>query len=358
MDSGRDTLIRKAVLQVLRASLLLLLVLVAGMVQRQHSAAQAPTTLGVDPQTTGNTGTSIASVEDCTAVDIGDTFEVDIYITDVEELRAWELRFAFDHQVVQIVNNDFGLFLLSTTPSGSIFPSLFVEEKPDRYFLGASEYNGTPDSGSGVLARLTMQALAPGRSPALIVSEPSYFRPLLTDSNGANTFNGTIHQAEIAVGEPCSQPAPTPPSASPTPPPSETPLPGTPVPTPSPSGEGQQVAGAASEASFVSAIPPSLPGLTDSVIFTAWAGLLERDATAEPATTPVALAEESTPAATGTTAAATGTTPAAGGSAPPSGGDGDGPPLWLLASLGLVFVAAGAGGLLAIKSVRRSNHVR
>ena len=366
-----SSLVKKAALRTLPVSLLLLVVLVASMVQGRHSAAQTPTALGVDVETAGNTATSIASIQECTAVDVGDTFPVDIYVSDVEELSVFELYFGFNGAVVEVVDHDLRQFLASASSSQVFIEADRVPNSSGRHFLGAADSRAT-ETGAGVLVRLTLTAKAAGQSPAAIL--PIYVWPQLTsadgepigDTDGNKVFDGLLHEAAIAVGEPCPQPPPTPPSASPAPPPSETSPPGTPEPapaapgpdaTPPPSGDNEPAPGGASDAPSVSVIPPVLPALTDSTLTTPGvasdASLLSAlqpplanltDSTTS--TTPVTLAEGSTPEAAGAT-------PAAGGSSPPSEGGSSGLPLWLLAPLGLLAVGAGAGGLLVVKSARR-----
>ena len=185
--------------------LLLALFLTAGLLLDPNSAsAEGPTSLGLDLASDGNTGTFVGDVQNCLNVDLGDFFPLDVFVKNAHSVRAWELRFAFDNQLLRIVDHDFEHFLLSTAPSGSIFPSLFEVERSNRYFLAAAEFRGTPDSGSGVLVRLTMEAIAPGRSPVIVVTEPSFLAPRLTDANGDAPFEGPVSQGEVAVGEPCT----------------------------------------------------------------------------------------------------------------------------------------------------------
>lgn len=182
------------------------------------SRAQSSTYLGLDLVSDGNYGALLDSVQDCVEVQVGDLLPLDIFIGDAHELRAFELRFAFDPEVLRmaghdLVGRDFEQFLITTAPRGSVFPTLFEMEKPGRYFLAAAEFRGTPDSGSGVLARLTMEVLAPGRTPVTIVTDPSFLSPRLTDADnlkGEDLFQGPVSGGEVAVGEPCSPSSSTP----------------------------------------------------------------------------------------------------------------------------------------------------
>lgn len=210
-DRGR-TGPRKAALVAL--SLLLALSLTTALLLGPGPGrAQSSTYLGLDLVSDGNSAAFLDSVQDCVEVQVGDLLPLDIFIGDAHELQAFELRFAFDPELLRMAGHDFEQFLITTAPRGSVFPTLFEMEKPGRYFLAAAEFRGTPDSGSGVLARLTMEVLAPGRSPVAIVTDPSFLSPHLTDADnpkGEDLFQGPVSDGEVAVGEPCSPSPPQP----------------------------------------------------------------------------------------------------------------------------------------------------
>ena len=222
------------------------LILAIAMAAGGPIQAQSETALGLDAEPENNSATFVGAVQTCTEVQVGDQFAVDIYVSNVQGLAAWEIRIALDHEVVTIEDADYNFFLLSTPPSRNIYPSLFeIDDLTtlDRYFLAAAEFKGKPDSGSGVLARLQLKAVGQGRSPLNIVSEPSYFRPRLTDGasqpigdgDGDGLWDGAITSGEVTVGEACS-PAPPP---SPTPPPDDD----EPDPTPDAGNGGQGSSG-------------------------------------------------------------------------------------------------------------------
>ena len=230
--------------------------------------AQNVPSLGVDMAPGNNTADFVGAVQTCSEAQVGDQIAVDVFVRDVQSLAAWELRIAFDHKILALDGGgpDYGFFLLSTSPSGSIFPSLFDLETPDRYFLAAAEFRGTPDSGSGVLTRLQFTVVGEGRSPLAISSDPTYLRPRLTDGSGRTLadidgdglWDSGITGGEVAVGGPCSAPSQPPP---PTPPPDAT---GEPGPNPG-SGTGGDPAtdatgtsineGSTSSAALVLAVP-------------------------------------------------------------------------------------------------------
>ena len=292
---------------------------------RPARAQAAAAALGVDVDPANNTASSLAGVQGCVEVAVGDQFPVDIFARDVQKLAAWEVRFAFDHQVVQIINHQYAMFLLSTAPQGSIFPSLFERETDDRYFLAAAEFGGTPDTGSGVLARITMQAVAPGRSPAHIVAEPGYMAPYLTTSAGAGLFSGPVVGGEIAVGQPCSGTEPLEPAPKPSTGPGSAPAPG--------SGRPLVI-----EEGNSGAIPVSTQG----------AGAPGAQAPEPSASGGLAAAIQPTGGALHAADSPDGATPAAGRE------ESAGFPWWLVASLLGAVLVAGTGSALAFMFRNRS----
>jgi hypothetical protein len=172
----------------------------------------------VDAVTLGNEPDTIGAIDACTSVDVGDEFAVDLLVTDVSDIVAWELRLEFDSEIVNLTSVDYDQLLVSDEPGVTISPKLMDAESPDRVFLGAGEVRGEPDNGSGVLARLSMVAVSPGVSQLSIISQPSYRGPRLTnslggfisDSNGDGLWDGGVSNAQVTVGTSCSNVEPIP----------------------------------------------------------------------------------------------------------------------------------------------------
>lgn len=175
------------------------------------ASASGEVMIGVD-MTPGTNGSS-TEIATCAAVQPGDTFDADIFISNAQSLVAWELRVDFNPDVVSLESADYGFFL--TQGGGQLLGQLFDEEKPGRKFLAAGEPS-KPDSGSGVLARLHLLALSAGTSQLTITSTPTVFGPRLTasggvafaDSNGDGIFDGGLTGATVDVGQACSPSTP------------------------------------------------------------------------------------------------------------------------------------------------------
>ncbi len=217
-----------------------------GVLTRGYSAAQEGVTIGVDADPTGNTATSLGAIDSCLSVNTDDTFQVDVFVADVVDLLAWETYFSYDMTVIKVADRDVMMFQ-AANPGSEVFD--VSEGLPDidgRYRIAAADIAEppAPDSGSGVLARLTLEAVGSGVSPASLspidvtgdgtmdlgpVLRDSEGR-LMGDVDGDSFFDGPIANAQIAVDTAC--PAGTP-VASPTPPPVS------PVQTPSASPTGE-----------------------------------------------------------------------------------------------------------------------
>lgn len=180
--------------------------------------------LGVDVTTGGNTASALGTIDTCRRVEVGDTFDVDLVIANVDGLRAWELYFGFDGSLLQLTGQNTAYMVSGFDASDP------VPDSTGRHFLAIGGTQAA--SGSGVLARLTFRAMATGVSNVAVVYNPVW--PRLTaasgplgDTTGDSYFDGPVSAARIAIGQDCPStpvvtdtPGPTvtaPPSPSPTP---------------------------------------------------------------------------------------------------------------------------------------------
>jgi hypothetical protein len=122
--------------------------------------ASPKTTLYVDPPSIVNP-----------ALIPGSTFTVDLMISDVEFLYAWQVNMSYNSAVLKCVNLAEGEFL-ATQPEGTLGANRTENEKGWALFgwctLGA--YRGV--NGSGTLATIEYEVLAEGESPLKIETEP------------------------------------------------------------------------------------------------------------------------------------------------------------------------------------------
>ena len=205
---------------------------------RNGAAYQGGPTIGVDADPAGNSATSLGSIDSCISVQKGDTFQIDIFVADVEDLLGWEAYFSFDGDVVNVTDRDVRLFLAASPNSDVFDASDVLPSTGGLYRVGAVDLSQppSPDAGSGVLARLTLEAVGAGLSQAVLISIDANndgktdLGPQLSNSdlqaigdvNGDGFFDGTVLSGQIAVDRDCAaEPTRTPlatdtPATSPT----------------------------------------------------------------------------------------------------------------------------------------------
>lgn len=346
--------------RLLAAVLALCLILTFAFTMLQHGTgtAQEPVELGADTDISGNSSTSVGTVDNCISVSSGDTFNLDIFVSDVTELIHWELYLKLDPSIVEVTDADMRMFL--NTNSQSSLKTQWIPYANGRHFLGAADLKGAPESGSGVLARLTLHAKAPGLSSAEFLYDDldsdgdMDIGPRLTalggiavgDVTGDGVFDDQPETALIAVDESCdtAPPAPTPPPSStpsPTPPPGDDtsppddvlPVPGDPTFEPPTDTSAPTDDGSASEGEPDG---PSEAGPTDENVEgsgTNGTGEGNGDDDSEDAPAAAVLAGEGTPAPSGDSAQALSRDSSSGG----------GLPLWAIGLIAAAVLVAAAG---------------
>jgi len=195
------------------------------------------------PAPTATAAATGLSVPGCIEVEPGETFEVSILVADVTDILAWDVYYAYNRKVVEVTKRDVGAGtipggdtpdvrqILEQLPNSNVFDlSDPVPNTSGTYRLGAADTGGTgaAESGSGILATLTLHAKAKG------ISWSSIYRadvngdgtvdigPTLTaiggqhigDTDGDGIFDGVIASGQIAVDRKCANPAPTAPPPS------------------------------------------------------------------------------------------------------------------------------------------------
>ncbi|MDO8615360.1 MAG: cohesin domain-containing protein [Dehalococcoidia bacterium] len=190
---------------------------------RPQAAHAVPLELGLDLITTGNTATTLVSSPDtCRSVSVGNSFTVDIYVTGVTDLAAWEAYINYNgsvlnvtaHSVIGMFQETVGTFSNVTNTSGTGGPGRFRAGAVDL----AVETPGSGDSGNGILERVTFQALANGGSPISIlpvdlngntilnISEDigpwmkNSLGAFINDANANGFFDGPLVSGNVDVG--------------------------------------------------------------------------------------------------------------------------------------------------------------
>lgn len=193
------------------------------LVLSSHGSAEPAPSLVIDAITDGNSATSLGTVDACAAVHVGDTFTVDVAVRDATNLSSWELTFVHNRRIVEIVEQDVRLFLTAGPGSNPVNATEPLPDSNGRHLLSLGDLSNAFESGSGVLARLTLKAIEAGISQASLPqidvdgNGRMDWGPVLEtrgaftgDVNGDGFFDGTVAGATIAVDRPCPAPTPTP----------------------------------------------------------------------------------------------------------------------------------------------------
>lgn len=183
-------------------------------------AQQPETRIGIDADSSGNTDTSLGTIDECVVIGKDENHEIDIFVQDVTDLLAWEALITFDPEVLQIVAEDVQLFQAANEGSDVQDVSGELPDSDGRYWVQAFDAADpiAPDSGSGVLARITIQGVGPGVSDIRLPlsdldgDDKPDEGPLLRDVDagvigdvdGDTLFDGPIAAARIAVDASCS----------------------------------------------------------------------------------------------------------------------------------------------------------
>ena len=200
--------------------------------------------VAIDMDVTGNDArlTNGLTLQSCVSVAGATTRSIDILIPSpgvaaADGIMGYQFTLNYNLAIVNVSAED-NAFLLNAR-SGSDLRS-FPDPTPDAgaYFSAAVDFGtlgiepaGTSETGPGVVARITLNAVGPGVS-ALTLSDV-----ILVTANNSEIPIDSITNAQIAVDTPCptTLPPTIPPSFPPTPPPTPPPtLPPTPTPTPTP----------------------------------------------------------------------------------------------------------------------------
>ncbi len=165
------------------------------------------TAVGIDADPEGNTATSLDAIDGCVSVSSGESFDIDVFVADVRELFGWDARFNYDGSVVHVLSSDAQLFQASNPGSQVVnFSSGSLPDTDGTYTLGVGEMaEASADSGSGVLLRLTLEAVAGGSSKVSLtgVKLRDMQGTYIGDANGDQFFDGALTEAEIHVDEAC-----------------------------------------------------------------------------------------------------------------------------------------------------------
>jgi len=166
--------------------------------------------VGIDANPTqwpANTATSLGSIEACFSTTSGSSTTVDLFITNVANLLGWASYINYNPSLISITNINVKMFQAADGHSSIFNASNPTPDSDGSFYASAVDLNAPPyqDSGSGVLARITISALAPGVSP-LVISETHLTdvnNNPIGDINNDDVFDGLAFDGKIYIDQPC-----------------------------------------------------------------------------------------------------------------------------------------------------------
>lgn len=177
------------------------------------------TALAIDAVPSGNEATALGEINVCAAATVGDRFVLDVVIQNVEDLLGWEAAISFDPQILRVVDRDVNIFQAANEGSSVVDASTRTPDESGLYQAAAVDTADppSPDSGSGVLVRLTLEAVGEGTStvsldPVDLNNDNVADRGVLLratdgeiigDEDGDTFFDGPLDGAEVRVGDDC-----------------------------------------------------------------------------------------------------------------------------------------------------------
>lgn len=172
-------------------------------------AAQGQTSIGVDADPEGNSATTLGAVQDCRSVEVNDSFQIDVFVRDVQDIDGFQFDLVYDSTKVRVTAVD-NLQMLNA--GGATQAIDFSDQVPDTdgtFTVAVADFGPNNESGDGVLSRITLEALANGQSSADLTN-------VRLTSNAQPVASFLVFGANIAVGESCTPPpAPVPVSETP-----------------------------------------------------------------------------------------------------------------------------------------------
>jgi hypothetical protein len=158
----------------------------------------------MDPQ--GNEATNLGSIQACKEAAPGDSIPIDITIQDIPAssgagpwgISGFQFSIVYDPSVLSVVSSDTQQLLASKPGAQIIDMTPRITQEAGSYTVATIDLSGGENiTTSGVLARITFQAISPGSSTIGLAD------PILTAGAEQTQRLTTPLGGEIRVGETC-----------------------------------------------------------------------------------------------------------------------------------------------------------
>lgn len=154
-----------------------------------------------------NTATQLGARQTCGYVPVGGTLTIDVIVDAVPSaakpnggVQAFQLTLKYDPSKIKVVASDHGMLLAVNDGSQLISAGNTTPDSDGSFVVAAGDLGSPPDpeDGEGVLARITLEGLAPGVSD-LALEDVIVVGPGATKGDAVSEIVG----AQVAVGTAC-----------------------------------------------------------------------------------------------------------------------------------------------------------
>jgi hypothetical protein len=163
--------------------------------------------IAIDADITGNTETHIESIESCASIaGPGSTATIDIIVDQVpvDGTTGINADFIYNPAVLRVTALNFDLLLGSGGPMSPIYSSDTVPDSDGDFRFDVLDISANVESGEGVMARLTLEAVGNGISILALADTVNGDQPDVLDSSGTPYFIHNVEGGSIAVGQACA----------------------------------------------------------------------------------------------------------------------------------------------------------
>ena len=174
---------------------------------RPSTSALVDAAVSVDAISDGaNTATTLGGIDPCLSTTTGATSNIDVVIQNVVGISGFQAELLYSPQVITVTGVNYN-FLLTSTFAGIVVLGDTVPDSDGTFKFGAVQFPSIPASGSGVLARLTIQAAGPGISLldlANVKLSDGDGNPIPPSDPVLKFYLGPVNDGSVAVDASCS----------------------------------------------------------------------------------------------------------------------------------------------------------
>jgi hypothetical protein len=177
-----------------------------GEAQADHSDSTVDL-VAIDTDIAGNTATSFGDIDTCTRIEPGASLEVDVIVDAIPEdrpLTAIQFELFYDPAIVHATAIDYEMLIAANAFQAFVFLTNPLPDSDGFFLVGYNDADVNPESGPGVLTRITLTAVGTGVSNLSLVAID------LRDDHNESMPPTTSGAANVAVGQACPSEEPTP----------------------------------------------------------------------------------------------------------------------------------------------------